>query len=741
MEIDCPTIWTGDSESPSTGLAYNTFWDAELSAQTGVYYARPHNHGYLQDFFKWNGQSAVIVERASNGGALRNDNDTGFGNNPPFRYSSDLREWAVRGRFITTDSGSSDYKWFFDQTLTHLGPYPNNASDPTDAYVRTYMKLESDFLTTVDHMKGVVGFTSINGPTSNFGPGGERADGTNGWRAHQHIGRKSPISSNPYVNLHFAGGYIYHMDQEGNFGDTVATGVDDVGFGTTSTRWGCGTSAGNRGGDGFPGFCYERDRWYCVEMRVKMNSVSPTVADGILEVWINGVKVYSKTNFRWRTTADLKIQSVYCNMYHGGTTPPNVEMHYQMTNFVVASSYIGPMRMEAVPSWVATTAGQLKTIPVSNSFSSANPSVFPDATYQPYGNSNHSNMEDFSGGVFHPWLGRWGSLIFHGGGHASYWGNQVVKLDMETRLYAMAHSSSVLPSRNTSGNNVMTPGADPDPVFDNTECEYGDGRPGSAHTYDALEIVPPWAGGGTKGTLVRPTSGAVHPFNSRSTGRAHRFPFALEDWSRWSSNALSTNTTPGAACAFDPRRNRVWWLANGFNGQTFIRYFDIRTGVQTQVNITSAISIAEPDSPLMRYDAERDILIFTLANTTTLTIRYLSGLSNATLTGWTAPTLSQTITARQGWQHPLDYVPDVDRWFLLSPSSSLQDGVYEIQVPSNPANTWTVTRRQFSGITSIPVKYTAGKRWSYSPKLKNFVWHGDILQSQGPYAYRPHGVT
>jgi hypothetical protein len=752
MEIDCPTIWTGDTagQTVETGLANNTYWDSEINAQSGVYYARPHDAGYLQDFFKWNGQGAEIVERASGSGALRNDNDAGFGNNPPFRYVDELRDWAVRGKFITTDSGSSDYKWFFDQTLTNNGPYPTNATDPEEAYVRIYMKLETDFLTTVDHMKGAVGFTTINGPSSDFGPGGVRADGSNGWRAHQHIGRYTTDTSNPYADLHFAGSYIYHMDQEGNFGDTAETGVDDAGFGTTSTRWGCGTSSGNRGGDGFPAFCYERDRWYCIEMRIRMNTVSsPATADGVLEVWVNGVKVFSKSTFRWRDTADLKIQSVYCNMYHGGTSPPDVEMHYQVTGFAVASGYVGPMRMEAEPAHFASTAGELKAVTPANAFSSLNPGVYPFATFTEYGDTDFNKIEDFSGSTFNPHFGVFGSMIIHGGGHASYFGNQVMAFDIYTRLYQLAHnqSPSILPSRNSGGSptfDVMHPTANPDPAFDATNCEYGDGRPAAAHTYDDQVILPPWIpSAGSKGALLRTTSSAAHPRMSRETGRSHRFRFSVEDWDRYSTNALARGSAVGGCCDLDTRRNRVWYYVNDMSGLDVIKYLNLLTATHVQISgIATPASPSLPgNSPVMRYDSERDLimLVYTASGGSSVIIQYMTGLGNATPTGWLTATLSQNIPPQHDSHHPLAYVPDVDRWFMLAPA--VTDGCYEIQIPSTPASTWTVTKRDFSGVTTIQTKYTAGKRWEYSRKAKNIFWHGDISLGGDPHLYRPHGVS
>jgi hypothetical protein len=71
---------------------------------------------------------------------------------------------------------------------------------------------------------------------------------------------------------------------------------------------------------------------------------------------------------------------------------------------------------------------------------------------------------------------------------------------------------------------------------------------------------------------------------------------------------------------------------------------------------------------------------------------------------------------------------------MLAPADDR--AVYELSIPSAPSATWTVTRRPFGGEETISVAYVAGKRWSYAPAVKAFVW----LAKSGArlVAYRPH---
>jgi hypothetical protein len=40
----------------------------------------------------------------------------------------------------------------------------------------------------------------------------------------------------------------------------------------------------------------------------------------------------------------LKIEQIWMNVYHGGTTPSPRDQHLYVDNVVVAKKYIGPMR-------------------------------------------------------------------------------------------------------------------------------------------------------------------------------------------------------------------------------------------------------------------------------------------------------------------------------------------------------------------------------------------------------------
>ena len=61
----------------------------------------------------------------------------------------------------------------------------------------------------------------------------------------------------------------------------------------------------------------ENNRWYCIEQYARLNT--PGQNDGVLRGWVDGKLAFEKTDIRMRDVADLKIQSIWINLYHGGT--------------------------------------------------------------------------------------------------------------------------------------------------------------------------------------------------------------------------------------------------------------------------------------------------------------------------------------------------------------------------------------------------------------------------------------
>jgi hypothetical protein len=216
-------------------------------------------------------------------------------------------------------------------------------SEPEQIYFRYYLRFGDDW-DTVDGGK----MPGISGTYDRAGWGGRPSDGTNGWSARGSFSVMPP-PGNPLGETIPMGHYVYHADMDGIYGDIDLWQRDYRGY-------------------------LERNRWYCVEQYLKMNT--PGQNDGILRAWVDGRLSYERTNWRWRDGDGLKIERIWMNVYHGGTLPAARDSHLYIDNVVIADRYIGPL----VPA-----ALSLRGVPGDRSIDlywDVNASLPPTSTWQ-----------------------------------------------------------------------------------------------------------------------------------------------------------------------------------------------------------------------------------------------------------------------------------------------------------------------------------------------------------------------
>lgn len=196
-------------------------------------------------------------------------------------------------------------------------------AEPEQIYMRYYLRLGSTWAPT-DSGK----LPGLSGTYGVAGWGGRPVDGTNGWSARGLFKTHIPDagSDNPLAGYTPIGSYVYHADMAGQYGDNFLW----------LEGW---------GEEGYGGIL-ERNRWYCVEVYVRMND--PAAHDGVLRGWIDGRLAFEKTDFSFRTVDSLRIERVWMNIYHGGSTPSPHDQHVYFDNVVVARSYVGPIGGEVV---------------------------------------------------------------------------------------------------------------------------------------------------------------------------------------------------------------------------------------------------------------------------------------------------------------------------------------------------------------------------------------------------------
>ena len=132
------------------------------------------------------------------------------------------------------------------------------------------------------------------------------------------------LDDDPYIGWFGIGIYDYNLDQTGPF----------------------------PAGASFPMIAIRKEQWYCIDIRVKQNTMAGSQdalgnyatanADGVYQVWINGYPVYSRSNYRWRRHAEFGVQGMWIDVYHGGVDPAPSTMHYRLDRVALATSYIGP---------------------------------------------------------------------------------------------------------------------------------------------------------------------------------------------------------------------------------------------------------------------------------------------------------------------------------------------------------------------------------------------------------------
>ncbi|MEF8717666.1 MAG: hypothetical protein V5B35_03045 [Candidatus Accumulibacter necessarius] len=184
-----------------------------------------------------------------------------------------------------------------------------------ELFFRYYLRLADDWDPKVDGGK----LPGLAGTYGKAGWGGRRSDGTNGWALRGAFLKAFP-SDHPMQGLTQLATYAYHADMKTNYGDFWI----------------------------WPGALLQRNRWYCIEQQVRLNR--PGMADGELRVWVDGRLVVERQNIRLRNVDQLRIETVWLDVYHGGVARSPYDQHLYVDNVVVARRYIGPMMQNSISS-------------------------------------------------------------------------------------------------------------------------------------------------------------------------------------------------------------------------------------------------------------------------------------------------------------------------------------------------------------------------------------------------------
>ena len=238
-----------------------------------------------------------------------------------FESDTWYKEWGERSKDVHTDTVATDpalkYEPLGGKALRikvdqggHYGASllfrfkERIGEEPEEISFRYYLRFADDW-----HPAQGGKLPGIAGTYGRAGWGGRPVNGRDGWSARglfrgQRDGR-TPI-----------GFYCYHVDMRGQYGSEWVWDKNRLGY-------------------------LENNRWYCIEQYAKMNT--PGQNDGILRGWIDGSPAFDKSDVRMRDVDALKIETVWLNVYLGGTWTARSDHHLYIDNVAIGRKYIGPL--------------------------------------------------------------------------------------------------------------------------------------------------------------------------------------------------------------------------------------------------------------------------------------------------------------------------------------------------------------------------------------------------------------
>jgi hypothetical protein len=233
---------------------------------------------------------------------------------------------------------------------------------PEELYLRYYLKLGPTFnvysgdatgkiVGQGGKLPGLADVRTTGDPGGQCGNGSEAGDGINCWsmRAdfyHCYSSDGSVCRSKPGASMRF-GSYLYYYNQPSGTGDQASwdatpSGFSLVGCQRTPNNTDCGIGEGG---------VLLNDRWYRIEMHVKMNT--PGQADGIIEGKVDGVLSYRKTNMIFRIPGhdNLHVRTIWLDVFKGGVVGNLNDQQVYLDQMVVAlKDWVGP--------WVGTSTAR-----------------------------------------------------------------------------------------------------------------------------------------------------------------------------------------------------------------------------------------------------------------------------------------------------------------------------------------------------------------------------------------------
>jgi hypothetical protein len=131
--------------------------------------------------------------------------------------------------------------------------------------------------------------------------------------------------------------------------------------------------------------CLAVSRIYSVEQHVRLNTITTAAdgtvtpnKDGVIEVFVDGVLVYSDYAAQITATTPLRIKSApFANFFHGGSKVPSAPIHYEFCGVASSLKYIGAPQRASVST--TPTGGSMDLQPLIDSITNSLNLAYADA--------------------------------------------------------------------------------------------------------------------------------------------------------------------------------------------------------------------------------------------------------------------------------------------------------------------------------------------------------------------------
>lgn len=377
--------------------------------------------------------------------------------------------------------------------------------------------------------------------------------------------------------------------------------------------------------------------------------------------------------------------------------PPVLLMSSKARRFAAAP----PAQEAPLPSWVPA-AGALATLTNTNGLLTNHFRDVVPAGYDSF--YSVSVVNDYGGAVKNPHFGTYGAQHFWGSGHASGSNdNGVYSLvyGADDCTFELTVSPTDWESEVGGNNDGANPTLDASLIATPWLESTIDGKPLSPHHWQSQFIQGPADGGATYGTMwsVVPLACGHQDYSATA---AYKLPFTsttpnTATWARASSSSTyprGFSEAPGL-CAYASGQQRAYRTANS-SATSLVQWFDMVTGdFETGSGTNFGVDAMDGGGDVFAVTfpvPERDLIVCAGRVAGVLAIKYMD-VSVADPTVVSATLSNASLGLNTPWSTAC-WCPDNSR-IIVGGISGDDAAVYEVTIPADPTDTWTLERAAF----------------------------------------------